>query len=90
METFTIGCVTLPLGQRRYNSINKNIPILAEAFLTFAGKSSFGPSYASNRPLEISLFSQCCSIVRSVSQFQSVLQNVKSCSYAFLRVIHAG
>ncbi len=29
--------------------LNSNIPILPEAFLTFASKSSVGPSYAANR-----------------------------------------
>ncbi len=29
-------------------TIHKNIPILPEAFLTFASKSSAGPSYAAN------------------------------------------
>ena len=35
-------------------TFNLNIPILPEAFLTFASKSSIGPSYAAHGP-----YTQC-------------------------------
>ncbi len=37
-----------PFTDKQLETLYKNIPILPEAFLTFASKSSCGPSYVAN------------------------------------------
>ena len=82
LKHYTIYVLKLKLQKQSPNEILltgyviPNIPILPEASLTFASKSFFGPSYASNEPYNWHLSEENL-LFHKVAQFLKVLRNVQ-------------